>query len=56
MREAALVALFSPFGVPAVAAVAAGLVFEAVILSGGMVGGFGAWLAGAWRPADSRNG
>lgn len=52
VREAALVALFSPFGVPAVAAVAAGLVFEAVILSGGLVGGLGAWLRGAWKPVS----
>ena len=49
VREAALVALFAPFGIPAVAAVAAGLVFEAVILSGGMIGGLATWMAGAWR-------
>ena len=54
VREAALVALFAPFGVTAVAAVAAGLLFQAVILSGGLVGGLGAWLAGAWRGGPSR--
>jgi uncharacterized membrane protein YbhN (UPF0104 family) len=39
VREAALAALFAPFGVPAVLAVAAGLVFEAIIITGGLVGG-----------------
>ena len=39
VREAAQVALFAPFGVPAVLALAAGLVFELIIISGGLVGG-----------------
>lgn len=39
VREAAQAALFLPFGVPAVLAVAAGLVFEVAILSGGLVAG-----------------
>lgn len=39
VREAALAALFTPFGVPAVQAVAAGLVFQMVLLSGGLVSG-----------------
>ncbi len=39
VREAALAALFAPFGVPAVLAVAAGLAFQAVVISGGLVGG-----------------
>lgn len=39
VREAALAVLFAPLGVSAVLAVAAGLVFEAVIISGGLVGG-----------------
>lgn len=39
VREAALAALFAPFGVPAVQAVAAGLVFQMVLLSGGLVAG-----------------
>ena len=39
VREAAQVVLFAPFGVAAVAAVAAGLVFETIILAGGLVGG-----------------
>ncbi|MEQ1896961.1 MAG: lysylphosphatidylglycerol synthase transmembrane domain-containing protein [Vicinamibacterales bacterium] len=39
VREAAQVALFAPFGVAPVAALASGLVFEAVILVGGLAGG-----------------
>lgn len=46
VREAAQVALLVPFGVPAVAAMAAGLVFEAVIISGGLLGGLGSLLIG----------
>jgi glycosyltransferase 2 family protein len=39
VREAAQAALFAPFGVPAVQAVATGLVFEVVIISGGLLSG-----------------
>jgi len=39
VREAAQAALFVPFGVTAVQAVATGLVFEAVIISGGLISG-----------------
>ena len=39
VREAAQVVLFAPFGVAAVSAVAAGLVFESIILAGGLLGG-----------------
>jgi uncharacterized protein (TIRG00374 family) len=39
VREAAQAALFAPFGVSAVHAVATGLVFEAVIIVGGLVSG-----------------
>ncbi len=39
VREAALAGLLSPFGVEAVLAVAAGLVFQAVVISGGLAGG-----------------
>jgi uncharacterized membrane protein YbhN (UPF0104 family) len=39
VREAAQAALFAPFGVPAVKAVATGLVFEAVIITGGLISG-----------------
>lgn len=39
VREVAQVALFAPFGVSAVLATAAGLVFESIIISGGLVAG-----------------
>lgn len=39
VREAAQAALFAPFGVGAVQAVATGLVFEVVIITGGLLGG-----------------
>ena len=39
VREAAQAALFAPFGVGAVQAVATGLVFEAVIITGGLLAG-----------------
>ena len=39
VREAALAALFAPFGVPAVLAVAVSLVFQVVVISGGLIGG-----------------
>jgi uncharacterized membrane protein YbhN (UPF0104 family) len=44
VREAAQVALFAPFGVPAVLALAAGLVFELIVVTGGLVGGLIALL------------
>ncbi len=47
VREAAQAALFAPFGVSAAAAVATGLVFEVVIISGGLLGGVFAWLLSA---------
>ena len=46
VREAAQAALFAPFGVSAVMAVATGLVFEVVIIAGGLAGGAIAWLLG----------
>ncbi|MEZ4414453.1 MAG: lysylphosphatidylglycerol synthase transmembrane domain-containing protein [Gemmatimonadota bacterium] len=49
IREAALSALLAPFGVPPVLAFAAGLVFQAVILSGGLVGGLIAFILGRRR-------
>ena len=51
VREAAQAALFAPFGVSAVMAVATGLVFEVVIISGGLAGGAIAWLIGR-RPRN----
>jgi hypothetical protein len=54
VREAAQAVLFAPFGVSAANAVATGLVFEVVILSGGMFGGALAWLLS--RTAIERSG
>lgn len=44
VREAAQAVLFAPFGISAAKAVATGLVFEVVIISGGLLGGVLAWL------------
>jgi uncharacterized protein (TIRG00374 family) len=44
VREAALAGLLAPFGVEPVLAVAAGLAFQGVIISGGLVGGGLAFL------------
>jgi uncharacterized membrane protein YbhN (UPF0104 family) len=44
VREAAQAVLFAPFGVSAVNAVAVGLVFEVVVLAGGLAGGLIAFL------------
>src|SRR6266481_1921671 len=46
VREAALVGLLSPFGAAPHLVLAAGLVWEAVIISGGLVSGLGAFLLG----------
>jgi uncharacterized membrane protein YbhN (UPF0104 family) len=44
VREAAQAVLFAPFGVSAVNAVAVGLVFEVVVIAGGLAGGLIAFL------------
>ncbi|MGH7710312.1 MAG: lysylphosphatidylglycerol synthase transmembrane domain-containing protein [Gemmatimonadaceae bacterium] len=46
VREAAQVVLFAPFGVPGAMALAAGLVFEAIIIAGGLLGGLIAFALG----------
>ena len=51
VREAALVGLLSPFGAAPHLVLAAGLVWEAVVISGGLVSGLGASLLG-WRETD----
>jgi uncharacterized membrane protein YbhN (UPF0104 family) len=56
VREAAQAALFVPFGVTAVQAVATGLVFEVVIIVGGLVAGVIAVVmrgSASERPADA---
>jgi glycosyltransferase 2 family protein len=49
VREAAQAALFAPFGVSAARAVATGLVFEVVLISGGLLGGLVAVLLSGTR-------
>jgi uncharacterized membrane protein YbhN (UPF0104 family) len=46
VREAALAALLLPFGAPAVLTVAAGLAWEAIVVSGALVAGFTSLLIG----------
>ncbi len=50
VREAALAVLLKPLGAPAAMSVAAGLVFQAVIFSGGLVGGILALLLKPKQP------
>ena len=51
VREGALVVLFQPFGVTAATAMATGLVFTAIVMAGGLVGGAVAFLIGRWSRA-----
>lgn len=46
VREGALVVLFQPFGVSSAAAMATGLVFTAIVMAGGLVGGVIAFVLG----------
>ncbi|MGA8222055.1 MAG: lysylphosphatidylglycerol synthase transmembrane domain-containing protein [Candidatus Acidiferrales bacterium] len=50
VREAALAALLLPFGAPAVLAVAAGLAWEAIVISGAVVAGIFSLLVGRFAP------
>ena len=52
IREAALVGLLSPFGAAAHLVLAAGLVWEAVVISGGLLCGLLAFLLGQDSPAS----
>jgi uncharacterized membrane protein YbhN (UPF0104 family) len=54
VREAALAALLLPFGAPAVLAVAAGLAWEAIVISGAVVAGIFSLLAGRFFSDASR--
>lgn len=54
VREAAQAALFAPFGVSAVAAVATGLVFEVIIITGGLTGGVLAFALKERGPVSAR--
>ena len=51
IREAALVALLAPFGAPKYLILAAGLLWEAVVIAGGLISGA---LALVLRPANGR--
>ena len=53
VREAAQVVLFAPFGVPGAMALAVGLVFEAIIIVGGLLGGAIAFALGRGDGAPS---
>jgi uncharacterized membrane protein YbhN (UPF0104 family) len=55
VREAALVGLLSPFGAAPHLVLAAGLVWEAIVITGGLVSGFAAFVLGrekSGHPAD----
>jgi uncharacterized membrane protein YbhN (UPF0104 family) len=51
VREAAQAALFSPFGISMEKAVATGLIFQAIIISGNLLGGVLATFMGRFVPA-----
>jgi uncharacterized membrane protein YbhN (UPF0104 family) len=53
VREAALVVLLAPFGAPASEVLATGIVWEGVIISGGLLAGLTAFLLRRW-PSDPR--
>ena len=53
VREAAQGILFVPFGVSMEKAVAAGLIFQAIVISGNLLGGFVATLMGRFTPSVS---
>jgi glycosyltransferase 2 family protein len=52
VREAALVGLLAPFGAPPVRTAAVGLVFQAIVISGGLLGGVIAFLLGRLSSAQ----
>jgi uncharacterized membrane protein YbhN (UPF0104 family) len=54
VREVALVALLSPFGVPSVLTAAAGLMFEAISTIGGLLAGIVAFFIGRMSSAPTR--
>jgi uncharacterized membrane protein YbhN (UPF0104 family) len=46
VREAALVALLAPFGAPGTLVLASGLVWEGLVVAGGIIAGAAAFVAG----------
>jgi uncharacterized protein (TIRG00374 family) len=55
VREAALVALLSPFGAPGPLALAAGLAWEGIVIAGGLIAGLIAFLLGRAQNAPRTN-
>jgi uncharacterized membrane protein YbhN (UPF0104 family) len=53
VREAALVALLAPFGAPTVRTAAVGLTFQAIVITGGLVGGILALALGRTSSAGT---
>ncbi len=56
VREAALAALLLPFGAPAVLTVAVGLVWEVVLIIGGLIGGAAAAMLSRVNDAKNKDG
>jgi uncharacterized membrane protein YbhN (UPF0104 family) len=51
VREAALAGLLAPFGAAPALTVAVGLTFEAIVITGGLLGGIVAFLMGRFSSA-----
>ena len=52
VREVALVSLLAPLGAPAVLTAAVGLAFQAIAITGGLIGGVMALIMGRFSPAQ----
>jgi uncharacterized protein (TIRG00374 family) len=52
VREVAMVGLLAPFGVPGALTAAVALLFEAILISGGLIGGLIAFVIGRYTPKD----
>jgi uncharacterized membrane protein YbhN (UPF0104 family) len=54
VREVALVSLLAPFGAPPVETAAVGLTFQAIVITGGLIGGFVALVMGRMSSSAGR--
>jgi uncharacterized membrane protein YbhN (UPF0104 family) len=54
VREATLVGLLAPFGAPPVFTAAVGLLFQAIVISGGLIAGLIALLIGRFSSAQTK--
>jgi len=54
VREAVLVSLLAPFGAPPAFTAAVGLLFEAIVISGGLIAGLIALLMGHFSSAPTK--